>query len=626
MSRGTPTGPDRDIEALLREMLNRRAADIPADTTAGDGLAPRPLPTGAPAPVIPLTTAQPALGRRGGIWAAAAVLLVLAGGVAVGLRAWLDDGADAGPQPAARVETGDVDDTSDGASGDQPGADSPGSGPADDGPAIEVADIISRLPPGVDPLNGSTLWLPEVSINDPEVAATDYLALRLPGLPVTVDLVSQTETLYAFSWEIEPDDSQDLQELGGFILVRADPDRVGVVAATTDGVTVETVQRTTTGLAASVRDDRHDLADLYADVTDLVGALVVDPEAAPPLPGSPTDPVFGTAGWTSSTNPEAETLALEISGEYPNLPLALRLQHVGGTWLTITEFVVDPVEATPCGDEPPVTIAVGDRLGPLTTGPTAGSPIDPLPGQGVWHHPGTADSLATAVEIRWPPDHSITGRLGVDGFGPPSSDGSTPSLQLASSPGAWQSVVTLDPGVDRSDPCGLVQFTVIGDPEIAKWWSGALAAMWSFGVPLDLGSPDLDPIYGIDPDGGLADADDGETSLVIGTVVAEPPVLPAEGTCDGAPLAPPERGQPGVTGASAEAALEAFVSAQGAIDPPLPTGGYARYEQADSDTVTFVIADADGPLVVITVERTGTGTGDGDGDEWTVTQWEVAAC
>jgi hypothetical protein len=71
MSRGRPTGPDRDVEALH--------------------------PTGAPSPVIPLTTAQPTLGRRGGIWAAAAVLLVLAGGVAVGLRAWLDDGADAAP-------------------------------------------------------------------------------------------------------------------------------------------------------------------------------------------------------------------------------------------------------------------------------------------------------------------------------------------------------------------------------------------------------------------------------------------------------------------------------------------------------------------------------------------------
>jgi len=623
--------PDPEVETLVTEMLTRRASDIADDPEA----ATRPLPA-----LSAHRAETPDLrhgGRRRGVtgWPrqlsiAAAILVVGGGAVAVASQI---GGGDQSPGATARIEAATADEPQDdpadpgAAAGDAVG-DEAGDGVVDGpvGPTLEEA--LATLPDGFDPATGSTLWLDE-DTTDPLAAAESYLADRLPDLPVELAPIDEDGTLFLFRWSVTGD-AQDLDGIVGWVLVRLDPERAGVVASSTEGIAWGPIVRADGRVTVSVGNEFD--GELYADVTDLRGQ---------PVPGSPSPDgqgpadirPFGTAGLTDG----ADRLDLDVPvGPWP---VAVRLQHVGGTWISIAEVVVESTGfATSCGPEPPVSIEVGDRLGPLEPGPSGGSSIEPVEGQMVWHHQATDDSLQTAVEVRWPPDPVLAGRFTLDSFGPdatavvavgPSAPGTRPFPRVTDQ---QHGIVALGPG-SADDPCALVQLSVLGDPPTAEWWAGALTAQWSFGFPLTVAGPDLDPRsnpsdLGSDESGLEVDleSDDEGGGLVVRVVEADPadvPRVPARGSCDGLPDDPPRTGiGPGEGFPRARDALAALVAlppSESGIDPPLPNGGYVEYVGVEADEPKrYAIGPDEAAYVLVEVELV-------DG-AWQVVRWEAAPC
>ena len=558
----------------------------------------------------------PGSGRRRSLtpWvlSAAAVIVIAIGGLSVSL--WPDE-APTALEASTENEASNKDNEPD-AEPAPPGS----SAPVDDadrdpvdGPSL--SGFMATLVTGIDPVGGPLVFVGEVGQGPSRVAA-DYLSERMPDLSVdVVEVETNTAdrllesgdplvTLTLVRWSYPRPDG----EAAGSVVVRADQQRIGVVAATTDGVQVEEIERLLDRLRVVVNESGDDL--LVADVTTLDGEVV----AGAPFPDgleAAGQPAIGTAGTT-------ETDRLEITMEVEPIPVVVRLQHLGGTWLTVTEFGVDAVgfEAS-CGANPPVAIDVGEWLEPLQDGPAPRSRRPVLVNQGVWHHRGEQAS----IEIRWPADPDMTARLSGDSlpegemsqFGPPPlSGGYDPSSAEEATTHQLASVDS-----STTDPCAIVQISTLGQAAVVDWWSTAISGQWSFGLPLSIA--ELDPLagpLGLDPDQADADADD--ELVVDSVVVAERPVVAATGSCDGLPDDPPREGR--VSGSAAlsgpAAALAVFV-AEPVGDPPLPDGGYTELA-SNGDVIGYVHGPIDDPAVVIEVERSG--------EVWTVVGWSAAPC
>ncbi len=614
-----------EVERRLAEMLAQRALEVPEDPDESS----RPLPSVRSAVDLDGSAGatnghrpdpgRSAGGGTGGRWLAAtaalvAVVAVVAGGVAAVLGLGDDDGVD----PAVRIETATDDGAMEDGASDEGVGGTTGDGASGEGGAPATAtldEVAATLPDGVDLDRGSTLWLDGPDTTDPERAAQDYLADRLPDLATAIELVDVTDRLHLFRWSVLGDDAQDLDGIGGWLIVRLDEDRAGVAAATTDRVSLYSASRNGDSLAARV-DTEFD-EPMFLDVTDLWGT---------PVDGAadPDEPELGTAGVAVGGD------RLEFTATIPPWPVAVRVQHAGGTRLTITEIVLDPADVAPaCGSAPPVEVEVGDRLGPRTVGPSGRSSIEPVDGQGVWHHPATEASLDTAVEIRWPADPKLVGRFPLGALGPDTSAVVALGPSIISSDPGWRVtgehhvVLVLGPG-SASDPCALVQLSVLGDPATADWWSTALSGQSSFGLPLSVAGPDLDPLLG--PDGQGSDGEPAGSDELVAVVhdgvdPATVPRVAPTGSCDGLPDDPPRRGVGDGSGwATAAEALAAFVAGEGsALEPPLPTTGYDEYRPAGADDARlYVFGFDDVAIVTVDVEL-------GD-DGWRVVAWEAAPC
>ncbi|MEM9562443.1 MAG: hypothetical protein AAGA93_07510 [Actinomycetota bacterium] len=594
-----------DLEAQVVAMLRRRAGDIAAPA---DGDEPA-LPDASDGS---RTDATPARGRGperrtarrrtvlvGATVASVAVVAVVAGVIAAlvsvdGERPTLT-AAGTGGEPSTgsgspATDTGD----------DATTATPPPTTPPLPDPTLD--EVLAGLPERIDVRRGSLVF------TDPGLGTVDqvvdaYLADRLPDLPVEVRRIEGDGRLTLFRWSVEAANVS----VRGSVVTRYGDFVPGVVAATTDGVTMTVDRRLDVVTAEVVVTDPRSFVDAMAvaDVLDIGGA----PVAGAPVPdglGPSGQRPFGTAG-SIGDGP-----AIEV----PVGPQAIivRAQHVGGTLLSLIEYPIESVGfAAACGATPPVTIAVGDLLEPIADGPAPGSDRSALANQSVWHHAGPGAS----VEIRWPADPTLVGRLGPDDVGDGGSIGFVDSPDGASDT-AWSSHV-IGSISGAAGECGLVEITAIGDRTTVDWWGGALSAMWSFGLPLDIS--ELDPALGPEGIGGDdPGSDDGGAELVVDTIRADAAPLVAEaGSCDGLPDAPPRRG--GATDTIWDAPTSALVTtidaANAENDPPLPATGYTEVV-IDDDTISYVIGTPTDPTVVVNVERSGVG--------WRLAGWEASPC
>lgn len=610
--------PRAEVERQVTAMLVRRAEDIGPEH---DGPALPPVASGSARAIGPTTPDRPRPRRLAPpMMTAGAALVVLLG---VGGLVWFTDRPPS--ESPLTVEAGGDEPSATGSTGStgEDRADDAGPGaPLDGDTTATLADVVETLPENFDLDGRSALWVGAGDETDPERAAAGYLADRLPDLSVEI-LATDSEArgedreLHLIRWQLAEDEIQDLAGVGGWVIVALDSERAGVVAATTDGTTLTTLDRTDGQLSVVATDEWDE--DLVADVTDLWGQPV--PQSPDPTGlGAPDLPPFGTAGSSAGDR-------LTIETEIPPWPVAIRIQHVGGTWLSITEAVVEPTAfARSCGADPPVAIEVADRLGPLVAGASGRSSLDPIPEQGVWHHPATEASKQTAVEVRWPPDPSLAGRLPLESFGPdqtatmavgPSIISSDPRRRIT---GQSHTIIAVGPE-PATDPCHLVQLSVLGDPATADWWAGAFAGQRSFGLPLGVAGPDLDPLIG--PDGGAGPDESRPEELVVDVVeqvaLDAVPRVPATGSCDGLPDDPPRRGtDPGPVRPLAEAALIDFLTTTGStLDPPLPTSGYVEYRTTGGSSI-YIVPSGETAITTVTVELVD--------DGWRVAGWEAARC
>lgn len=568
LGRRTP-GADPSTDALeteVRRMLARRAADVSDERNA------RPLPAVAPADIA--TGRRPLRpGRWSGPALAAAVVLTVAGLGALYLNQSRSATTEAGApttEPSAPATTPST----------VAGAGAPVAG-------ISLDDVLASIPPGVDPLAGPPVY--QGSIGElPEATVRNYLGRRLPDLRFELAETDNAEPVVVYRWSVDESGYQAT----GSVVVRKDAAGPAVTLATTDGVTVASLERTADKLAVLVLDDSPNRGILAADATTLAGATVGDPAIAD---GSP--------------------LHFELA--LGPVPVVVRVQREGGTKLSITELAVEPT-AFPrlCGDTPPVRIDVGSQLGPLQDGPAPQSSVPALTNQAVWHHPGPEN----AIEIRWPADPTRLAAMAPEGLMPDVVPGQLPLAGSGNGARPGLSAGYVLAAVERSgsggttDPCSVFQIAIYGQLAAVEWWHTALQGELSFGLPLTVA--DLDPAVG---PAGLGDGQPAANELVIGSDRStQRPQVPA-GACDGLPGAPAKEGTgDGTAAATPEAALEAFLAANAAtIDPPLPTAGYTEV-QIDSSTISYVVGGNSSPTVVVDLSRNSAG--------WTVDHWSASPC
>ena len=584
-----------DIRTEVRQMLERRAADIdsPYETGAGrQGARPAPLrPTGL------LSS-----GRR---WwrpsAIAAVVAILAGlGLNYGLTR---DGSPetstvetstspAGPPTEAEppVTTGP----------DQSDDVVPGR-PSDAEPR-GFDETVAALPAGVNLIDGPLVYAGQAGSTADQITR-DYLNDRMPFLQYALSESERAGPLVVYRWSNRLDGEK--AGFTGSVIVRDDLFVPGVVAATTDQIDTRRVQRTIQSVSALVIDS--DINLLVADVFNVRGEILPG-SANPDGFNGGSQPIFGTAGHT-------ETDLLEFEMATSPIPVVVRIQHVGGTMLSISEFALEAVGfVDECGNQPPIRINVGDLLSQQQAGTSPHATNTLLTNQSAWHYPGDSAS----IEILWPANPTLTSRVAPEtfeeshslGFTAPTNptDGTSPA-----DPGPARHVV-LFLGGSAADPCSLVQVNVYGDDDVVEWWTTAISGEWGFGLPLSIA--DLDPAIG--PNGTGAEPPSPAELIVAFMQAAERPTVAATGSCDGLPDAPPRTG-PGLDTITIEPseALALFLATTPSPDLLLPPNGYTEVV-IDDTTISYMISYDDDPFVVIDLSDNGNG--------WSVEGWTAAAC
>ncbi len=577
-----------ELETELRRMLKRRAADIDdavgpttvrptathaADSGSGAGGAPAPASIEPETEFITVNQTdlrpRPGFGRRPLVATAAVLVLLVVAVTAIG-RATVD-----------RIETavsGEDQEGDETETGDRPQptttivATTEAPLPPVWTPQSALSAALELLPPDFDPVNSSPVLI-DYSSPDPEQIAANYLTTRIPQ-GSTSALIGSVGDLLMYRWSAG--------ESGGFLILRTGARLPEVVAATTDGVTVATTERTINELSVTV-----DMGPAIA-----ADALFLNPQAEAL---GPSQPVGGDGG-TISTDAGPVPITVRVDGQEPAV---------------LVEFAVEAVGfAAECGAEPPIAIEVGEMTDPRREGPIiTDTPV--LVNQRVWHHVGSLADL----EIRWPADPGNLARIDATSLETSMIVGGNPFAEPDDQTPTRRLHTLLRVGPVEQAPCDVVQITVDGDSQLAGWWASALSSEWSFGFALSIA--DLDPD---DPANGLVDQPpEGPVSLVVESVeMAGLPVIPATGSCDGLPDAPPQTG-PGLADShpDPEAALAAFVDRGPHGDPPLADSGYtgvivgggiAGYAVLDGETAYTVVEMLEGA------------------DGWTITGWTASAC
>lgn len=205
-------------------------------------------------------------------------------------------------------------------------------GPANDAePAFSglLGSIVELLPDGFDPEQAPSLLTLEGS---PDETATLYLETRIPVVEPGVKRVEEQDgyTLVQWAWgnHLDSDYAGGDRGLTGWLLLRPIPRGFEVVAATTDGVDLSGLTLSDGVVDGVVESDSGEL--IGADVLNLDGSIV---EGAPHPNGFNPDAMtlWGTAG---AGNPPLE-LDVPVSG-----PVVIRVNQVGGTFLSISEVVI----------------------------------------------------------------------------------------------------------------------------------------------------------------------------------------------------------------------------------------------------------------------------------------------
>jgi hypothetical protein len=314
----TPTTPlsDAELEAELRAMLARRAADVSPAPPALPGDPRRAAARGGA-----LRAARIRRPRHTRALLAAALVLVVGAVAAVALRAT--------DPPTDRTTTG----SDDVADADSPSDDqAPSAGP---GPRPGDIPAIDALPTPVGPLDDSGVLALYAGRGTAAEVARDYLASRNPSDPdaLTLDVARTTEatipgggSAVVIPWRPatraeSADDPPIGERYSGTVKLRQVDGGWAVAEAVTDQIAVRDVRRD--GATVTVTIDRldEDAIDLMQiDAFDLTGRPVGDPQ-------------FATLGLPG-------TYDVDLRGADPDEPLTLRIRHVGGTWFSITEVRV----------------------------------------------------------------------------------------------------------------------------------------------------------------------------------------------------------------------------------------------------------------------------------------------
>lgn len=591
------------IQRDVRDMLHRRSLDIVGDEARG------------------VASRAPATETKR-IAAAAAVAIGL------GAFAWMvvadaDDPVDLSTDPAPTIPS---------ATEPTPTTTGPSPEPADaegihGAPPPSPTSWRDLLPRGFVPETAMSIFReePAPGSGSPAELATvhstvdAYLADRAPLLiapsgarpPAVYTTIEDTGRLAAVHYAVPVDARWE----HGVVVVRTDFDaHYSVVAAVSANVGITDVQRNAVGVVGLVRSEGLDL--LAADVLDLDRVPV--PTAPHPEGLTGIEPVFATAGSVQPSRPgeAAPTLELDIPVDPSDgRPVIVLLRHVGGTWLSITEFALRPTAySSSCpGSQAPVDVNFGPWFSTIAGGSLPGSHWPLVDNQSRSHLIGEHAS----VEMFWPPNPEWLDTVARSGPAEP---------QGVSAYFAVGETALLGTG---TDPCDYVQLSFTGEPIVVERWTSAVSSMYSFGVPVslaDFGPEQMLAEAAVSDDFGDAAGNEASEDLVVAVeeAAAELPSVPPTGSCDGLPDSPPRVGQGQSSWTtSPRAALEALLVEQTLqleaeqIDVIFPTTGFIELTN-DGDVVAYVLRSTDLVTGVVEIQT--------DGSRWRVSRWESSAC
>ena len=507
------TDVDQEFENAVRSMLKRRAADVDSAVapTASTDFPGRMSADRSPR--WPLTIA--------------AVVLVAALGAGVLVTSQLDRPVD------LATDEGPV-------SSNPSTADSGANTPS--GSAWPATPGIELIPPGaLEP--SSFIFGPG---DDATTLAENYVADRLPDLASTPDGVSIEEVgvvdgRAVFGWSY---DLADVRASGWLYLLHADGSW-WVIAAVSDGVDAHRFNRNAQGLQGVVTFAGDE--PLVLDLVDVETGEPFDPATGEPVPPTPAGRQLGTTGRSEQVGDEQ---TIEVDTPVARPQFAVRIQAVGGTTLTITEFLV-PEEIA----ETDVTMFI---------------------------EPSAADAVAAALEA----DDRIAGYQ-LRSAANTRADYRRGFSDLPDVAQIWDDAAELE---SISVAIATDEQATIGLIEELRRIDGVLAVART---PAPSGAPDEDQ---------LAD------ELVVAT--RSVPFRPTAVTCD-APIgveAPPNRfvqADVALPAETASAALARYLAE--AVEPPPWSTGYTELVSADGSVAFGYATEPDRYLGIVSVEETDAG-------------------
>ncbi len=224
----------------------------------------------------------------------------------------------------------------------------------------------------------------------PEEVLGRYLLSRLPlydSFGVDVEFLLDLDGIEIFSWEFVGDDGSAIST--GFALLRSTPGGYGVVASVTAQVETRNLTVTNGVLRGAISTTSN--GAMFVDVLDRTGQPV-DAAVRPDGFAPDQDVLFGTMAGPVDTAAELE-VPLDQEGAF------VRVNLVGGTILSVTEYWIGPTPEPPagslCGAELPAGYEV---LGGDWTVSAA------LPSNIEGQYAMRFGSDALVVDVRWPAD------------------------------------------------------------------------------------------------------------------------------------------------------------------------------------------------------------------------------
>lgn len=319
--------------------------------------------------------------------------------------------------------------------------------PTDSGTGAEGDRVWPTMTPGADLIPLDALE-PSAFIFGPAeeaaVVAENYLADRLPDLAsipdgLVVDQIEIVDGHAVFGWSY---DVADVSAAGWLYLLRADGSW-WVVAATSEGIDAHRFSHGSQGLTGLVTSRGDE--SLVIDLVDIDTGEPFEPTTGAALPPGPVGRRLGTAGASERLGDEQR---IEIETPVGRGQFAIRIQAVGGTALTITEFVVGQevaetdltlfVEPTAI-DAVAAALEADDRTAAYQLRSAANTRSDyrrlfsdtPELAE-IWDEAAELESISVALATTDPPTAVIEDLLQIDGVlavAPTPSPSSSPELE-----------------------------------------------------------------------------------------------------------------------------------------------------------------------------------------------------